>query len=213
MPSWLCSQAGEGVKMSTNILDNFPGLTYNDVRVVPYEAAFNAVLGAVTPGIYSWLPGSNGDSFAHDAWKGHYYYIDSYSVVANIDQLEFSNALNTTFQDGFFNFSVFKFFENRPANPSLIKFASFRQDSPLALSYGTQKLWPTPTNPTVGTPEQIYFRVSGQLLQTPQLTTDGITSITIYINAAIYEILNQDWIAKWFLSSARTAKKGGVLDG
>ena len=199
--------------MSTNLLDNFPGLTYNDIRVVPYEAEFTANLGAVIPGIYNWAAGSNGDSFAHDAWKGHYYYIDSYSVSSNIDQLIFSNALDTSFQNGFLNFSVFKYFENRPANPSLIKFASFRGDSPLALSYGTQKFWPTPANPTVLTPEQIYFRITGRLVQTAQLTADGVNSISIYISCAIYEILNQEWIARWFLSSAKTAKKGATLDG
>ena len=93
--------------MSNNILNKFPGLTYNDIRVVPYETSFTATLGAVVPGTYTWVANAtytgNGQSFAHDAWKGHYYYIDSYTLSSTIDLLSFSNALDSTYQNGFFN--------------------------------------------------------------------------------------------------------------
>lgn len=208
--------------MSVNILAKFPGLTYNDVRVVPYETSFTATVGAVTPGTFTWQANSaftgNGQSFAHDAVKGHYYHLDSYTLSSTIDLLKFSNALDSTFQNGFFNFSIFKRFENRPANPSLIRLASYREDSPLALSYGTQKFFPAimgdpAANPAAQIPEQIYFQITGRLIQTAALVADGVTEITVFLNATIYEILNQDWIGKWFLSKTPPAKKGLALDG
>ena len=186
----------------SSILDKFPGLTYNDIRVVPYEARFNATVGAVTAGKFTWsVANGNSDSFAHKAFGGNYYYIDNVTFTSDINQLLFSNALDNSFQEGFFNLTVLKRLENTPANQSLIKFASFQENMPLGLSYGTQKTY---LDQVIQAPtaEQIDFRVTGQLIQTNDIVLLGKTEIDIYVNCVIYEIMNQAWVSKYFLTSS-----------
>jgi len=188
--------------MSNNILLKFPGLNYSDIRIVPFQSSFTATVGNSVPGKFTWsIPLGNADKYAHEMYKGHYFHIDTYTLSASIDSNLFSNALDPTYQDGYFQLSIMKHYENVPANQSLINIAVFKDDTPLSLSYGSQKTFPIAGNASQVQPEEAWFRLTGQLIQTADLTAAGVNTVTIFVSCVIYEIINQAWIANYFLMS------------
>ena len=100
--------------------------------------------------------------------------------AANIDQLIFSDALDPTFQGGFFRVDLIGGGNNHQVNSSPFSFSSFGQGQNFIQEYtatGIEDLQ-----------EEFFLRVRGRLIQTIPLLQSGKTTITITAQLNQFEI-------------------------
>jgi len=169
-----------------SLLSKFPGLQYRDIRAIPVSLIFSQNVAA---GDFTW---AFEVADVHTANPASFYYIDTLSFSANLDLLVFQNAIDFSYDVNGFSFDVFKKDSGKLANLTAIPFASYAENLDVGISYSTSQ------STGINVPTQIEWRINGQLNQTAQIVALGISSITIFVRAVLYEINNLDWVKKYF---------------
>lgn len=111
---------------------------------------------------------------------GEVFVLDGVTLAANIDQLTFSNAIEPTYNDGFFSLDIVRGGNNTAVGLAPFRFSAFNQGTEFAANFratGTEK-----------NEENFFFQLDGSLKQTAGLLALGVTQVQISITANIYRI-------------------------
>ena len=161
--------------MAQSIYSLFPHLANKPqaVEPKPRRASFSATLWS---GLFTFDVMSSIGKLNHDTKA----IICGIDFAANIDQLEFSDALDATFQDGFFRLDLIGGGNLHQINSAPFSFSAFGQGQNFIQEYtatGIEDLQ-----------EEFFLRVRGRLRQTLRLLETGKTSVTITAQLNQYEI-------------------------
>lgn len=185
--------------MSDSLLDKFPGLKYNEIRVFNYEATYTASLSAggypfgTTTAYVNMLNSATSTSTIFTAVPGKWYFMDYLTIGSDLNESDFIDAIDKSFNSAGFTFDIFKSIEGLSATLSPLTFSTFRQNVPVNIYFKSTRA--TTQNNSL---EPINFRIRGRLSQTPAITLLGKTSVTVMIQTTVYEIANKGWVAKYF---------------
>lgn len=100
--------------------------------------------------------------------------------AANVDQLVFSDALDSSYQDGFFRIDLISGGNMRQVNSTPFSFSAFGQGQNFIMEYVATGI----TN----LQEEFYLRLRGRLRQTAQILELDKTEITITAQLNQFEI-------------------------
>jgi len=179
--------------MESLIQNRFPGLKSKDFRVYPVQAIWAA---SVNAGTFTF----NTTTQILPVMYNSFYSVIEIDIGANLDENTFSNAIDITYNlDSAGNSRGFSFdfgsqyLGNTVFSLTPFCFSIFRKNCPVAYNFktGQQK-----TAGTVTTTDSIQSTISGRLIQTADIVTLGITSISIYAYFTIVQITNPIWIAE-----------------
>lgn len=161
--------------MAQSIYSLFPHLANKPqaVEPKPRRASFSATLWS---GIFTFDVMSSIGKLNHDTKA----IICGIDFAANIDQLAFSDALDGSFQDGFFRLDLIGGGNLHQINSAPFSFSAFGQGQNFIQEYtatGIEDLQ-----------EEFFLRLRGQLRQTARILETGKKSITITAQLNQYEI-------------------------
>ena len=161
--------------MSQSIYSLFPQLANRPQAVEPKSrrAAFTAPLAA---GLFTFDVTASIGKLNHDTKA----IICGIDFAANIDQLDFSDALDASFQDGFFRLDLVGGGNLHQINSAPFSFSAFGQGQNFIQEYtatGIEDLQ-----------EEFFLRLRGRLRQTLRLLETSKTSITITAQLNQFEI-------------------------
>jgi len=161
--------------MAQSIYSLFPHLANKPqaVEPKPRRASFSATLWS---GLFSFDVMSSIGKLNHDTKA----IICGIDFAANIDQLAFSDALDGSFQDGFFRLDLIGGGNLHQINSAPFSFSAFGQGQNFIQEYtatGIEDLQ-----------EEFFLRLRGQLRQTARILETGKNSITITAQLNQYEI-------------------------
>lgn len=161
--------------MSQSIYALFPQLANRPqaVEPKPRRASFTAPLAA---GLFTFDVTTSIGKLNHDTKA----IICGIDFAANIDQLEFSDALDPAFQDGFFRLDLVGGGNLHQINSAPFSFSAFGQGQNFIQEYtatGIEDLQ-----------EEFFLRLRGRLRQTLRLLDTGKTSVTITAQLNQFEI-------------------------
>ena len=100
---------------------------------------------------------------------------------ANIDQLDFSDALNPAVNGGFFRLDLLAGGNGHQVNLQPFYFTAFGQGNGFMTEYAATA--------ATDQQEEIFLRLRGSLIQTPRLLSSGKSSITIGVTLNQYNIM------------------------
>lgn len=158
------------------IYQALPGLANidNAAQVYPVAVKFQAPLIA---GRFEWAAlvapafiGQAGEKFA----------LSGLTLAANIDQLIFSNAIDPAYNGGFFSMDIVREGNGHPATLAPFKFTAFNQGAEYNANWS-----PTATQ---NNGERFSLRMTGALIQTPEIVGTGLLAIDLIVTANIYRI-------------------------
>ena len=118
--------------------------------------------------------------FAFTGNSGEIFVLDGVTMAANIDQLNFSQAIDPAYNNGFFSLDVVRAGNGTTVGLAPFRFSAFNQGAEFSVNWR-----PTATE---NNEEKFLFQLDGSLLQTPELITLGVTQVQISISANIYRI-------------------------
>lgn len=148
------------------IFEKFPGMDQKKIRSLPVSASWTANLAGAK---YNFV---NLDQTIFNSSAGSIMVLDGLILAANIDQLEFSRAL-----DSMFTIDIIRTGNRYKTLLNPFYFASFNQGANFAAKWNA--------NATInGGQEKINLRLNGSLNQIPALF--GVPSVTIYASAMLY---------------------------
>jgi hypothetical protein len=185
--------------MSDSLLNKFPGLKYNDFRVFNYEATLTASLAAgyfsfgTSTAYTNMVNSTTATSTIWNAVPGKWYFMDYVNIGSDLNENDFIDAIDKTFNTAGFTFDVYKSIEGNTATLSPLTFSTFRQNVPVSIYFKSNRA--STQNSLV---EPINFRLRGRLNQTSAITLLGRSAITVMIQTTVYEISNKAWVAKYF---------------
>lgn len=158
------------------IYQALPGLDSIDTaaQVYPVAVRFPAPLIA---GRFEW-PALEIPAFTGQA--GEKFVLSGLTLAANIDQLAFSNAIDPAFNNGFFSMDIMRAGNRHAATLAPFRFTAFNQGGEYNANWA-----PTATENNA---ENFNFRLTGALIQTPDLVALGLLEIDLVVTANIYRI-------------------------
>ena len=177
----------------SELLLKFPGLKYKDIRVINIEARFTATIGG---GAVTFDYGGAGTWATVAAMQGNpskFYYLDYLNISSTVNEADFVDAVNTTFNPAGFSFDIFEQLQQASLFLQPFTFGTFRQNAPLNIYFGTSRSQSVNDNL-----QPFLFRLRGSLNQTPAIVALGVLSIDVLVQTTIYEISNQQFIADYF---------------
>lgn len=182
--------------MSTSsLLQIFPGLTYRDINVIPVSARFTAALGVPVPLYFTW---DYALSSAFNAVAGYGYYLDYYSVGADLDESKFSDGIDSSYNASLtaqgFSLDIIPSQADKPINQSPVSFSTFIDAAPLGMSYKAS----LGTGSANANTQNVNFRLRGRIFQTADILAAGKLDINIIVSIMVYEISNKKFVEQWF---------------
>ena len=161
--------------MAQSIYSLFPHLANKPqaVEPKPRRASFSATLWS---GLFTFDVMSSIGKLNHDTKA----IICGIDFAANIDQLAFSDALDGSFQDGFFRLDLIGGGNLHQINSAPFSFSAFGQGQNFIQEYTA--------NGIEDLQEEFFLRLRGQLRQTARILETGKNSITITAQLNQYEI-------------------------
>lgn len=158
------------------LYQKFPGLSEVEKKVLIYPVSLKFTAPLVA-GRFDWpslvLPAFQGSS-------GERFILDGCNLAATIDQLTFSNAIDPSFLNGFFQLDIVRDGNGHRVTLAPFLFSAFNQGSEFSADF-------SPTA-TINNVENFSFRLAGALIQTPDLILQGITEISILLTANLYRV-------------------------
>jgi hypothetical protein len=177
----------------SELLLKFPGLKYNEIVVNNIEARFTATIsgGATQFNFGSATSFASYQALRVDTQK--YYYMDYLSVSATVNNEDFTDAVDVSFNPAGFSFQIQQ--EDQKSNILLqpFTFSSLRQNVPMNVYFGNS------LGNAINAPNQWFlFLLKGSLKQTTAIVNLGVKDITVLIQTTIYEISNRQFISDYF---------------
>lgn len=153
----------------------------NRIITTPFNATFEGVLN-----LGAFVFDSEVEAF--QATPGTLNVIENISFSANIDQLTFSRALDSSINNGVFLFDILKKGNNNTVLNKKIPFSSFQNKLDISIFFMANA-----TNSKTHI-EKINFDLNGQLLQTAEMLEQEISNPKIFVQATIYQINDANFI-------------------
>lgn len=160
--------------MAQTVRALFPGINPQAVTVLPTKASFTALLVA--------------GKFVFDQTVSIGKLNDNTTAIiagvefsANIDQLDFSDALDPAANGGFFRLDLLAGGNGHQVNLQPFLFSAFGQGGGFMTEYSATA--------ATDQQEEMFLRLRGSLIQTTRLLASGKTSITITTTLNQYNIM------------------------
>jgi hypothetical protein len=159
------------------LYQKFPGIIAPDtsIQVYPIAVKFTAPL---IGGRFDFLGVEN---FAFTGNSSEKFILDGSAIAGNISNQIFNNALDPAAFNGFFLLDIIRDGNRHPVTLAPFKFSDYSQ----ALNFSAN-FAPNATDKSGR--ENFNFKLSGGLLQTPEILALGLNSISIIITTNLYRI-------------------------
>lgn len=179
--------------MSSELLQKFPGLKYNEIVVNNIEARFTASIsgGATQFNFGTTTSFASFQALRADTQK--YYYMDYLTVSSTVNNEDFTDAVDVSFNPVGFSFQIQQ--EDQKSNILLqpFTFSNLRQNVPMNIYFANS------LGNAINDPDQWFlFLLKGSLKQTTAIINLGVTDITVLIQTTVYEVTNKKFIAEYF---------------
>lgn len=146
-----------------------------NIQVYPIAVKFSAALIA---GRFEFAAVEN---FAFTGNSSETFILDGSTISANISNEIFNNALDPVFNNGFFSLDIMRDGNRHAVTLAPFKFSDYNQGENFAANFA-----PTGTNEI--NRENFNFKLTGALLQTPELIAIGLNSISLIVTTNLYRI-------------------------
>ena len=112
--------------------------------------------------------------------SGEIFVLDGVTMAASIDQLNFSQAIDIQYNNGFFSLDIIRGGNRTAVGLAPFRFSAFNQGSEFSANWRPSA--------TENNEEKFIFQMDGALVQTPELIALGVSQIGISVSANIYRI-------------------------